>query len=228
MRHGTRGTPTAWRDVYDRARWIALAAAAALHAAVFLFLPSVVADRLHEALIPSPTLVFRAGGPGSEMEVLALRAPAAAEPVPVLPEPEKVEAVEEIVVEETATVEETTTEATEAPSESDGTSEGVAEGSGRGELAGGGGGPISPPRPLHLVVPRLPGDVDKRSARGESVFLLVEVLSDGSVGDVRIEKGSRIPALNTAALTAARRMRYVPASRDGSEIAQWTRAEMRF
>ena len=78
------------------------------------------------------------------------------------------------------------------------------------------------------MVPRLPGSVDKRRARGESVFLLVEVLSDGTVGEVRIEKASRIPALNTAALAAARRMRYVPASRDGAEISQWTRAEMRF
>jgi TonB family protein len=70
--------------------------------------------------------------------------------------------------------------------------------------------------------------VDKRRARGEAVHLLVEVLSDGTVGEVRIEKGSRIPALNTAALAAARQMRYQPASRDGFGVAQWTRAEMRF
>ena len=93
MRQAISGRPTAWRDVYDRARWVAVVAAAAAHAAAFFFLPSGIADRLHEALIPSPTLVFRAGGPGSELEVLALRAPSAAEPVPVLPEPEKVEAV---------------------------------------------------------------------------------------------------------------------------------------
>jgi TonB family protein len=163
------------------------------------------------------------------MEVVALRAPSASEPVPVLPEPEKVEEVEEVVVEETAAVEETTTDATDAPSESEGAAEGVPDGTATGEVAGGGGGgAISPPRPLHLVVPRLPGNIDKRRARGEAVHLLVEVLSDGTVGDVRIEKGSRIPALNTAALAAARQMRYMPASRDGAGVAQWTRAEMRF
>jgi protein TonB len=222
------GKTTLWRDVYDRAWAAGLAVAVGAHVAVFFLMPSALADRLHEALIPSPTLVFRAGGPGSEMEVVALRPPSAAEPVPVLPEPEKVEAVEEIVVAETAEVEETTSEATDAPSESEGSDEGVPEGTGVGQPAGGGGGSISPPRPLHLVVPRLPGNVDKRRARGEAVFLLVEVLSDGSVGEVRIEKASRIPALNTAALAAARRMRYVPASRDGAEVSQWTRAEMRF
>jgi len=222
------GKTTLWRDVYDRAWAAGLALAVGAHVVVFFLLPSALADRLHEALIPSPSLVFHAGGPGTEMEVVALRPPSADEPVPVLPEPEEVEAVEEIVVEETAVVEETTSEATEVPSESEGSNDGVPEGTGQGEPAGGGGGSVSPPRPLHLVVPRLPGDIDKRRARGEAVYLLVEVLSDGTVGEVRIEKASRIPALNTAALAAARRMRYVPASRDGAGVAQWTRAEMRF
>ena len=224
-----RGKTTQWRDVYGRAWMLGLAAAIAAHVALFYFLPSALSDRFYEAMIPSPTLLFRAGGPGSEIEVVALRAPAASEPVPVLPEPEKVEEVEELVVEETAAVEETVVEALDVPSESEGSDEGVPEGSGTGvPTGGGGGGAVSPPRPLHLVVPRLPGNVDKRHARGEAVHLLVEVLSDGSVGDVKIEKGSRIPALNNAALAAARQMRYLPASRDGAGVSQWTRAEMRF
>jgi TonB family protein len=219
---------TQWRDVYGRAWMVGLAVATFAHVALFFLMPSALTDRFHEAMIPSPTLVFRAGGPGSELEVVALRAPAASEPVPILPEPEEMEEVEEVVVTETAAVEATTTEVTDAASESEGSDEGVPEGTGDGEPAGGGGGGVSPPRPLHLVVPRLPGSVDKRRARGEAVHLLVEVLSDGTVGEVRIEKGSRIPALNTAALTAARQMRYQPASRDGFGVAQWTRAEMRF
>jgi TonB family protein len=224
-----QGKTTQWRDVYGRAWKLGLLAAVAAHVALFYFLPSALSDRIHEAMIPSPTLLFRAGGPGTEMEVVALRAPAASEPVPMLPEPEEVEEVEEIVVEEIAAVEETTVVPIDAPSESEGSDEGVPEGTGAGTPAGGGGGgAISPPRPLHLVVPRLPGDVDKRRARGEAVHLLVEVLSDGTVGEVRIEKGSRIAALNSAALAAARQMRYTPASRDGADVSQWTRAEMRF
>jgi TonB family protein len=219
---------TQWRDVYGRAWMVGLAVATFAHVALFFLMPSALTDRFHEAMIPSPTLMFRAGGPGSELEVVALRAPAASEPVPILPEPEEVEEVEEVVVAETAAVEATTTEVTDAASESEGSDEGVPEGTGEGEPAGGGGGGVSPPRPLHLVVPRLPRNVDKRRARGEAVHLLVEVLSDGTVGEVRIEKGSRIPALNNAALAAARQMRYQPASRDGFGVAQWTRAEMRF
>jgi TonB family protein len=223
------GKTTQWRDVYGRAWMVGLAVAAFAHVALFFLMPSALTDRFHEAMIPSPTLVFRAGGPGSELEVVALRAPAASEPVPVLPEPEEVEEVEEVVVTEAAAIEATTTEVTDAASESEGSDEGVPEGTGEGEpVGGGGGGAVSPPRPLHLVVPRLPGNVDKRRARGEAVHLLVQVLSDGTVGEVRIEKGSRIPALNTAALSAARQMRYQPASRDGFGVAQWTRAEMRF
>jgi TonB family protein len=219
---------TQWRDVYGRAWMVGLAVATFAHVALFFLMPSALTDRFYEAMIPSPTLVFRAGGPGSELEVVALRAPAASEPVPILPEPEEMEEVEEVVVTETAAVEATTTEVTDAASESEGSDEGVPEGTGEGEPAGGGGGGVSPPRPLHLVVPRLPRNVDKRRARGEAVHLLVEVLSDGTVGEVRIEKGSRIPALNNAALAAARQMRYQPASRDGFGVAQWTRAEMRF
>jgi protein TonB len=223
------GKTTRWRDFYGRAWALGLAGAVAFHLALFFLLPAGLTDRLHEALIPSPTVLFKAGGPGSEMEVVALRPPSESEPVPILPEPEEVEAVEEVVVEETAPVEETTAEVREAPSESEGSEDGVPEGAGEGEPTGGGGGAgISPPRPLHLVVPRLPGSVDKRRARGEAVHLLVQVLADGTVGEVRIEKGSRIPALNTAALSAARQMRYAPASRDGAGVAQWTRAEMRF
>lgn len=222
------GTTTRWRDAYGRVWAISLAAAVAFHVALFFLLPAGLTDRLHEALIPDPTVLFKVGGPGTEMEVVALRAPAPEEPVPVLPEPEEVEAVEEIVVAETAAIEETTTEPTEAPSESHGSTEGIPEGTGEGDPAVGGGGGVSPPRPIHLVVPRLPGNIDKRRARGEAVHLLVQVLADGTVGEVRIEKGSRIPALNTAALSAARQMRYTPASRDGAEVAQWTRAEMRF
>jgi TonB family protein len=222
-----RGKTTQWRDVYGRTWMLGLVTAIAAHLALFYLLPSALSDRFHEAMIPSPTLLFRAGGPGSEIEVVALRAPARSEPVPVLPEPEKAEEVEELVVEETAAVEETMAEALDVPSESEGSDEGIPEGTGTG-VPTGGGGAVSPPRPLHLVVPRLPGNVDKRRARGEAVHLLVEVLSDGTVGDVKIEKGSRIPALNNAALAAARQMRYMPASRDGADVSQWTRAEMRF
>lgn len=219
-------TNTRWRDGYGR-RWAyGLTAAVAAHALFFFFLPRGVSDRLHEALIPDPSVVIRPGSSGP-MESIAYRTPSEAPPeTPPPPLEEEVVVVPTPSPEASETI--TMAEVTATQSETQGSPEGVPEGTGAGSPSGGGGGALVPPRPLHLVVPRLPGHVDKRRARGESVYLLVEVLPDGSVGRVEVEKGSRIEALNLAALDAARRMRYIPAERDGSQVAQWTRAEMRF
>ena len=218
-------TNTLWRDRYARAwRW-GLAAAAGLHLLAF-FLPPGLADRIHEALIPPPDVSVVAGPPGTDLELLALTAPLPPADAPP-PEPERVEKVE-VPVPAEAPEQETMAESVEAPSETQGAEDGVVEGTEGGEPAGGGGGAMTSPRPLHLVVPRLPGGVDKRRAHGEAVHLLVEVLADGRVGEVKVEKGSRIELLNVAAVDAARRMRYQPATRDGIGVPQWTRAEMRF
>lgn len=219
-------TNTRWRDGYGRAWAVGLGVALGFHAMLFFFLPRGLADRLHEALIPDPTVMVRPGSAGP-MESIAYRSPSEAPPEtppPPLEEEEQVEPTPSEEISEEVTVAEVSTTASEAV----GSAEGVPEGTGEGEPAGGGGGAVMPPRPLHLVVPRVPDGVDKRRARGESVHLLVEVLPDGTVGRVEVEKGSRIDALNVAALDAARRMRYMPAERRGDQVAQWTRAEMRF
>ncbi|CAN5327006.1 hypothetical protein BH18GEM1_BH18GEM1_09270 [soil metagenome] len=104
-------------------------------------------------------------------------------------------------------------------------------GAGRGPGAGSGTGPGAgggAPRPLHLVVPRLPGGVDAERARGATVLLQVEVLPDGRVGEVRIERGSRDPALDRAGFEAARRMRYAPLAAGLPRDSRWTRVELRF
>lgn len=230
MRNGPSRQNTRWRDSYDRGwRW-ALGIALLAHAIAFWWMPRQLADRLYEALIPSPTVFVSAGAPGSEMEVVAMRQERRRIPEEIPPpEPEEVEEVEEVVVEETAEQTETMSEATEAPSESEGTEEGTPEGEGDAEPTGGGGGGVSsPPRPVHLVVPAVPRDLSKKRARGETVHLLVQVLPDGTVGEVKVEKGSGYPALDEAALAAAEEMRYMPARRQGDAVAQWTRAEMRF
>lgn len=224
-------TNTRWRDRYASLRVWGLIAAAGLHVGLLFFLPGGIADRLHEALIPSPSVLFRPGAPGQEMEVVETRLPPRESP-PILPEPKEREEARTPVVEPETTAEITIAEtelASAAIEEAPGSAEGVSEGEADAEPSGGGGGGrMSPPRPLHLVVPRIPGDIDKKRARGESVHLLVQVLADGSVGEVRIEKGSRFESLDEAALSAARRMRYTPARRGGVEVARWTRAEMRF
>ena len=221
-------TNTRWRDSYGRAWRISLAVAIALHAGLLLFMPRGLADRLHEALLPSPMLLFRPGGPGSEMEGVALRPPAAEEPVQETPpEPEEEEEVVEVTpaeVPEDVTI----VEVESSPSETEGTAEGIPEGSGASAAAAGGGGSISPPRPLHLVVPKVPDGVDRKKARGQIVHLLVEVLPDGTVGEVRIEQGTRFAALDSVAARSAREMRYMPATRDGAGVTQWTRYDLVF
>lgn len=224
----TRLTPTnvAWRRRYGLTWRLSLMAALALHAGLFFLMPRAITDRLHEALIPPPDVSIVAGPPGTEMEVLALAHPAPPAETPP-PEPEPIEEVEIPVVAETPRVE-TITEAVESPRETAGVERGSDEGQRDAEPAGGGGGSITPPRPVHLVVPRLPGGVDKRRARGETVHLLVEVLPDGSTGEVRVEKGSRLEGLDIPAVAAAQQMRFLPATRDGIAVKQWARVEMRF
>ncbi len=222
---------TAWRDRYGRAwRW-SLAAALAFHASLFFWLPRALVDRLHEALIPSPTVFVMAGSGRGEMEVVSLAGPTA--PAATVEEAETAQVEQEVetpVPAEEVPEEATVAPTTESPAASGGEepdARGQAE-AGEGEGAGGAGGGIGSPRPIHLVVPRLPGGVDRRRAHGETVHLLVQVLPDGSVGQVKVEKGSRIAALDEAAVAAARQMRYVPATRGGEATAQWTRTEMRF
>ncbi|MGH7588989.1 MAG: energy transducer TonB family protein [Gemmatimonadota bacterium] len=224
----TTPTNTRWRDSYGRAWRISLVIALAFHAGLLLFMPRGIADRIHATLIPSPMMLVRPGGPGSEMLAVELSAPSPEEPVqetPPEPEPE-----EEVVEVRPAEVPEemTIAEVASTPSESEGTARGVPEGSGATAAAFGGGGSISPPRPVHLVVPRVPDGIDKSEAHGQAVHLLIEVLADGTVGEVRIEQGTHFAVLDSAAASAARQMRYMPATRGGAGITQWTRAEVRF
>ncbi|MGH7542770.1 MAG: energy transducer TonB family protein, partial [Gemmatimonadota bacterium] len=194
---------------------------------LLLFMPRGLADRIHEAFLPSPVLLFRPGGPGSEMEGVALRAPTTEEPVQETPpEPEEEEEVVELMLAEVPE-DMTLAEVESSPSETEGAAEGVPQGSGASSAASGGGS-ISPPRPLHLVVPSVPEGVDRKKARGQVVHLLVEVLPDGTVGEVRIEQGTRFAALDSVAARSAREMRYVPATRDGTGVTQWTRYDLVF
>lgn len=217
---------TAWRDAYGRAWRTSLAVAVALHGALLLFMPRGLADRVHEALLPSPMMFVTPGGPGSELEAVALRAPPAEEPVqeePPEPEPEEetVEVTPAHVPEEM-----TIAEVSSTPSESEGRADGVPEGAGERAAAPGGGGSISPPRPMHLVIPRIPDGIDRKKARGQSVHMLVEVLPDGTVGEVRIEQGTRYAVLDSAAMRAMKGSRFIPAERDGERITLWTRTTL--
>lgn len=218
-------TNTRWRDSYGRVWRASLAIALALHAGLLLFMPRAIADRIHEALIPSPMVLVRPGGPGSEMQAVELSAPTPEEPTQVPPEPEPEEEVVEVTPAEVSE-EMTIAQVVSTPSESEGTAEGVPEGAGATAAAPGGGGSISPPRPMHLVIPRIPESVDRKKARGQSIHLLAEVLADGTVGEVRVEQGTHYAALDSAAVRALKASRFVPAERGGVPITQWTRTTL--
>ena len=75
------------------------------------------------------------------------------------------------------------------------------------------------PRPLVLMnrPPVYPSQLGRR-LHNEAVLLEVEVLSDGSVGGVRVEKGCRYSAANKAVLKAVRKWKYHPAKLDGVPV----------
>ena len=75
------------------------------------------------------------------------------------------------------------------------------------------------PSPLEYLnkPPLYPSRLGRR-LHGETVFLEVEVLSDGSVGEIRIIKGSRYSLANKAVLKALRKWKYHPAKLDGVAV----------
>jgi protein TonB len=71
-----------------------------------------------------------------------------------------------------------------------------------------------------LSQPPYPPIAIRLSEEGTGV-VAVWVLPDGRVGDVRMERSTGSPRLDSAALAEARRWRMLPATRDGAPFAQW-------
>ncbi len=75
------------------------------------------------------------------------------------------------------------------------------------------------PSPLENLnkPPLYPSKLGRR-LDGEIVLLEVQVLADGSVGEIRMEKPSRYSLANKAVLKAVKNWKYRPAKRDGRAI----------
>ena len=242
-------TPRFWTREEARARGGSLAIAVLAHAVILALLLRVGAGR-SPAPSEETTTWLLIGPPGPGGGVVPLAEPGAAEPEEATPEePDVEEVVEDFPEEPIAEIEAVApsvvpdslpTVATGAAVASGGgvLAPGVVAGAGGGAGGGFGGGTTGgigggsggrgTVRPLHLVVPRIPPEVDARRARGSVVRLLLEVLPDGTVGSVRVEDGTAIAALDSAAVDAARRLRYSPPSAEGITTPVWTRAAMRF
>jgi protein TonB len=84
--------------------------------------------------------------------------------------------------------------------------------------------PVIPPRvdasQLNNPIPPYPS-ISRRLGEEGKVLLDVDILADGSVGEVKIKTSSGYPRLDQAALEAVKHWHYVPASRGGQPISYW-------
>ncbi len=102
---------------------------------------------------------------------------------------------------------------------------GVAGGSGTGGYGIGAGGSIPAyafnPKPVYPPAARRDGQEGK-------TLLLVEVLSNGRVGKVKVEKSSGYKLLDEAAVEAVRKWRFTPAKKGKTPVTAWARVPIEF
>ena len=118
--------------------------------------------------------------------------------------------------------------------EGTGIGEGEGDGLGEGEGGGFGGGAFQPgngvelPRVVRQVTPRYTAGAMRAQVQG-TVLLECVVLSDGSVGDVRIAR-SLDPnfGLDEEAVRAARQWEFTPGTRFGEPVAVLVTIELTF
>jgi len=79
---------------------------------------------------------------------------------------------------------------------------------------------VVPPRPVHQPKP----ESDRRGV----VVLDIEVLTDGSVGEVAVAVSSGISRLDRTAVRAAKRWEFHPATVDGVAVVRWVRIRIVF
>jgi protein TonB len=84
--------------------------------------------------------------------------------------------------------------------------------------------PVIPPRvdasQLNNPIPPYPS-ISRRLGEEGKVLLDVDILADGTVGEIKIKTSSGYPRLDQAALEAVKHWHYVPANRGGQPIPYW-------
>jgi len=78
-----------------------------------------------------------------------------------------------------------------------------------------------------LSEPVYPASVIRMGGEG-TVVLSVQVLANGRVGEVRIERSSGNPKLDESAAREAKRWRLIPGTRDGVPVVLWKQIPIRF
>jgi TonB family protein len=104
-------------------------------------------------------------------------------------------------------------------------------GSGKGTGTGRGGHPgssgMAPPRYGENPKPVYPLEARQKGYEG-AVLLKVEVLQNGRVGEVQVEKSSGYEILDQSAIAAVKKWRFVPASKGGVNIPCWVTIPFKF
>jgi protein TonB len=100
-----------------------------------------------------------------------------------------------------------------------------------------GTGDVSPPAPV-VVEPRIdsrrglsepfypPAEI--RQGHEGTVVLMLHILADGRVGEVKLERSSGFAKLDESAIREAKRWRFVPGTSDGSPRAMWKQVPITF
>jgi periplasmic protein TonB len=96
---------------------------------------------------------------------------------------------------------------------------------------------VAPPQPV-VIEPRIdarrglsepfyPPQVIREGGEG-TVLLSIQILADGRVGQVKLDRSSGHPKLDESALREAKKWRFVPGTSDGKPMAMWKQLPVTF
>lgn len=85
----------------------------------------------------------------------------------------------------------------------------------------------APPRPRSSIRPEYPAGARARGEQGE-VLLEIAVDAEGAVSEVSVVSSSGFPALDDAAIKAARHAKFIPAKSEGRPVAGRVRLTLDF
>ena len=112
----------------------------------------------------------------------------------------------------------------------EGNGAGTGSGEGNGNASGdGAGGQISPPAILSRPEPQYPRTARQKGIEG-TVYLRVQILTNGSVGGATVTQSSGDDSLDEAAVKSTRKWKFIPAKnlKTGKVIACYTQIPVKF
>ncbi len=87
--------------------------------------------------------------------------------------------------------------------------------------------PLTPPEPKKVSKPGYP-EAARRNQEQGAVDLVIKVLANGSVGEVRVKKGSGSQLLDDAAVNEAKGWQFTPGRRGPKAVDTWVEIPVRF